>query len=77
MRFAASCTNAGVPFYMSELLRIERDVRDPDGTIRTETIVVPVEPELADILFQKASGKGLDFIVTPEAGMITIVGHGE
>ena len=62
---------------MSELLRIARDVQDPDGTIRTETIVIPVEPELADLLFQKASGKGLDCIVTPEAGMITIVGHSE
>jgi hypothetical protein len=59
---------------MSELLRIEREVRDPDGTIRTETIVVPVEPELADILFRKKHGTGLDFIVMPEDG-IRIIKH--
>ena len=60
--------------FMSELLRIERDRPGPDGKAITETIIVPVEPELADILFRQRTGEGLDFLVTPEAG-ITIVKH--
>jgi hypothetical protein len=61
---------------MSELLRIARDVQDPDGTVRTETIVIPVETELADLLFRQKSGQGLDGMVTAETG-ITLVKHSD
>ena len=59
---------------MSEQIRIERDVKEPDGTSKTEIIIVPIEPELADILFRQRTGQGLDFLVTPEQGL-TIVKH--
>lgn len=59
---------------MCDRLRIERDVKQPDGSTQTETIIIPVEPELADVLFRRKSGDGLDFLVTPEDG-IRIVKH--